>query len=746
MKIILIYLILILTIISCNSSLTETAETPLNKYDASIDSLLVIMTINEKAGQLNVLNYGEDLINPSGEEVDVEKAIQEGLVGGIQNIRGVDFLTKLQKIAVEKSRLGIPLLFPADIIHGTEVVFPIPLALASSWDLEAVKQVSQIAAIEAAAQGINLTYSPMVDLTRDPRWGRVMEGSGEDHFLGARIAEATVKGYQGNNLSSPATIGACVKHLAAYGAVEAGRDYNVVDMSERRLREEYLPGYKAAFDAGAVSAMVSFNEINGVPSSSNDYLLHHILRDEWKFEGFVIGDYTSVGELVYHGVARDLKHAAELAVNAGVDIDMASISFLKYLPELVEEGKVSMQVVDDAVRHVLRVKYALGIMDNPFLYLDKKREKEQVFKPEYLKVAREAAQKSIVLLKNKNQLLPIQKDLKKIALIGPFADDKITPMGGWTFGGSHYESIVSLLDGIKSKVSDNTQILYAKGCNANDDSMADILEAKNIAKQADVVVVALGEPIEMIGETTSRTELNIPGKQIELLKELNKTGKPIVVLLFSGRPLLLEWLEKHIPSIVQVWHLGHESGHAIADVLFGDYNPSAKLTMSFPYAVGQIPIYYNNRTTGRPYQKGYRWCSRYLDNSNEPLYPFGYGLSYTTFKYSDISLDHSKLAVNDTITATVKIKNTGNFDGVEVVQLYIQDLVGSITRPKKELKGFKRIKLKANEEKEVSFKVSVDELKFYNKDLELTAEHGNFKIYIGTSSVNTKEIAFEYIE
>lgn len=746
MKNLTILLLAIITITSCDYIFKKRAVTPLNRNDDAIDSLIKLMTIEEKAGQLNILNYGEDLINPIGEEIDIEEGIRHGLIGGIQNIRGVDLLTKLQKIAIEKSRLGIPLLFPADIIHGTEVVFPIPLATASSWDLKTIEEISHIAATEASALGINLTYSPMVDLSRDPRWGRVMEGSGEDNLLGAHIAKATVKGYQGDDLSSPATIGACVKHLAAYGAVEAGRDYNVVDISERRLREEYLPGYKAAYDAGAVSTMVSFNEINGIPSSCNDYLLHNILRKEWNFEGFVIGDYTSVGELVYHGVARDLKHAGELAINAGVDIDMASMAFLKHLPALVKEGKVSINIVDNAVKNVLRVKYALGIMENPYLYLNKKREQEEVFKPEYLEKAREIARKSIVLLKNNYQLLPMRKDIKRLAIVGPFADDKITPKGEWAFGGSHYQSIVSLTEGIKSKVTDKTEILYAKGCNANDDSTEYISQAINIAKNADAVVVALGEPLEMIGETTSRTELNIPGQQMKLLEELKETGKPIVALIFSGRPLLLEWLDKNIPSIIQVWHLGHESGNAIADVIFGDYNPSGKITMSFPRSVGQIPVYYNNRTTGRPYKEGYRWCSRYIDNPNTPLYPFGYGLSYTTFQYSDIILNKNKLRHRETITATVKIKNTGNMKGVEIVQLYIRDMVGSITRPVKELKDFKVIEMEAGEERDVSFTISVDDLKFYNKNLKWSAEYGDFRIYIGTSSDNTKEIDFAYVK
>jgi beta-glucosidase len=724
------------------ASCHQKQATQLNKHDEKIDSLIAVMTIYEKVGQLNVINFGGNLINPQGEEIDIDAAIQEGLIGGLQNIRGVDLLTKLQKLAVEESRLGIPLMFPADIIHGTEVIFPIPLAFASSWDLKGIEEISKISAKEATALGINLTYSPMADIARDPRWGRVMEGAGEDTYLTSAITSAVVKGYQGNDLSDPSTFGACVKHFAAYGAVEAGRDYNIVDMSWRRLRDVYLPSYKAAFDAGCASTMVSFNDINGVPSSSNTYLLRDILRNEWGFEGFVIGDYTSVGELVNHGVAKDLKHAGELAINAGLDIDMASMAILKHVPELIEEGKVMMETLDAAVKNVLRVKYALGIMDNPYLYLDKKREKEEVFKPEYLQAARSMAQKSMVLLKNKNQLLPLNKNIKKLALIGPFVDDNNTPMGGWAFGGSHYESIVSLLDGIKNKVSDNTKIIYAKGCDANNEEADQIPQAVQAAKSANIVVVALGEPLDMIGEARSRTSLNIPGKQMELLKALHKTGKPIVVLLFSGRPLLLDWIDENIPSIVQVWHLGHESGNAIADVVFGDYNPSGKLTMSFPHSVGQIPIYYNSFRTGRPYQENYRWSTHYMDSPNTPLYAFGYGLSYTKFEYSNIELSDSVLNKKGKIKAIIKVKNTGEYDGTEIVQLYIQDLVGSITRPVKELKGFELVELKKGEEKEVRFTIDIEDLKFYNNELDFIAEPGGFKVFIGTSSDNVKEAKF----
>lgn len=738
MKTIFTFLVAALILASCS----QKKQTQLNKNDERIDSLIALMTIHEKVGQLNVINHGGSLVNPKGEEIDINAAIKEGMISGLQNIRGVDKLTRLQKLAVEESRLGIPLMFPADIIHGAEVVFPIPIAYSSSWDMKTIEEIAAIAAKEVTAMGVNLTYAPMADISRDPRWGRVMEGAGEDTYLTRKVIEATVKGYQGENLADPSTMGACVKHFAAYGAAEAGRDYNTVDMSWRKLREVYLPSYKAAFDVGCASTMVSFNDINGVPSSCNNYLLRDILRDEWGFEGFVIGDYTSVGELVNHGVAKDLKQAGELALNAGLDIDMASMAILKHVPELIEEGKVKMETLDAAVRNVLRVKYALGIMDNPFLYLDKKREQSEVFKAEYLEAARKSAQRSVVLLKNENHLLPLKKDIGKLALIGPFVDDNRTPKGEWAFSGSHYESIVSLLNGVKNKVSDRTQILYAKGCNANDDSTEMIANAVKTAKKADVVVVALGEPLSMIGEARSRVELDLPGKQLELLQALHKTGKPIVVLLFSGRPLILNWLDENVPSIMQVWHLGHESGNAIADVLFGDYNPSGKLTLSFPRSVGQIPIYYNNFTTGRPFKENYRWCTHYMDSPNTPLYPFGYGLSYTRFEYSEIILSDTVLKQKGSIEATVKVRNTGNYKGTEVVQFYIQDLLGTVTRPVKELKGFKLVDLKQGEEQEVKFTISVNDLKFYNNDLEFVAEPGEFKLYIGTSSENVQEARF----
>ncbi|MFC2137380.1 glycoside hydrolase family 3 N-terminal domain-containing protein [Bacteroidota bacterium] len=715
---------------------------PLSQYEKRIDSLLALMTLDEKLGQLFITGHGGHLTGPHGEEIDLETAIRQGKIGGLHNRRGVELLMKLQKIAVEESRLGIPLIFPADIIHGTEVVFPIPLAESSSWNLETIEQVSRIAAIEATAQGINMNYAPMADVSRDPRWGRVMEGAGEDSYLASLITGARVRGYQGKDLNDPQTMVACVKHFAAYGAVEGGRDYNVADVSERKLREYYLPSYKAGIEAGAASVMVSFNEINGMPSSCNKFLLQDILRDEWNFKGFVIGDYSSVGELVNHGIANDLKHAAELSINAGLDVDMASQAFLKHMHELIEEGKVTMETLDKSVRRMLRIKFALGIMDNPYKYLDFEREKSEVYKPEYIEIARNIAKESIVLLKNQDNILPIKKDINKIALIGPFIDNNIDPRGGWAFGGKHYDDIVSILDGIKQKGSDKTELLYAKGCNINDDTVQYFAEAIKIANSADIVVIGLGEPVNMVGEARSRTNLDLPGMQLELLKELQKTGKPIVAIILSGRPLMLEWLDNNIPAIVQAWHLGHESGNAIADVIFGDYNPSGKLTISFPYSVGQIPVYYNFKTTGRPYQENYRWSTHYIDNPNTALYPFGYGLSYTNFEYSDIILDNNILSKNENITATVTIKNSGPYDGTEIVQLYIQDIKGSVTRPVKELKGFQKIYLKSGEQQKVSFAISEDDLKFYNMDMDYVTENGEFNIFIGTNSRNTQVTSF----
>ena len=713
-----------------------------SQIENKIDSLLQIMTLEEKLGQLTVVAYSTQMVGPEGEAVDFNTGIRNGHIGGIQSIGGVEQLRKLQEIAVSESRLGIPLMFLFDIIHGRQVVFPIPLAEASSWDMEAIYLSSRIAAIEAAAEGITMNYAPVADVTRDPRWGRIMEGAGEDPYLTSRIVEARVKGYQGDDLSSPFTLLACVKHFAAYGAAEGGRDYNIVDISERRLREVYLPPFKAALDAGVGSLMVSFNEINGIPSSSNRYLLKDLLKEKWKFDGFVIADFTSIDELVNHGLARDQKEAAMLAMDAGLDVDLISQAYLNHIGTLIEEGRIRTAQVDDAVRRWLRMKYRLGIMDDPFRYLNQARSDSAVYRDEYQKIAREIARQSIVLLKNENKLLPLKKDLDKIALIGPFIDNRVDPRGEWAFGGSHYDEVVTMMEGIRNKVPDKTQLLYAKGCDSQNESTDGFREALRVAEEADVLIVGLGEPISMVGEAHSRVYLDLPGKQLDLLTELNKTGKPIVVVLLNGRPLLLDWLEHHIPAIVEAWHLGHQSGNAIADVLFGDYNPSGKLTVSFPVTEGQIPVYYSHKTTGRPFQEDLRWCTHYIDAPNDPLYPFGFGLSYTTFDYSDIRINRSEMGPSDTLTASISIRNTGDRDGEEVVQMYIRDMNASVTRPVKELKGFKKISLRAGEEKEVSFPITVDQLKFYDQQMNYISEPGEFKIYIGKSSKEVKEAAF----
>ncbi len=724
------------------------APTQAQKLDLSpgteqrIDSLLAIMTLEEKLGQLTVIAFSSEVTGPEGDTIDIRTALSKGHVGGIQNIRGVDRLRPLQEMVVNESRLGIPLIFPSDIIHGSEVVFPIPLAEASSWDLEAIERASRIAATEATAQGITMNFAPMADIARDPRWGRMMEGGGEDPFLTSHITAARVRGYQGDDLSDPSTMVGCVKHFAAYGAAEGGRDYNIVDMSERRLREVYLPPFESAVHAGVGSIMVSFNEINGVPASSNEFLLKDILRDEWGFNGFVIGDYTSVGELVEHGVAEDLSEAAQLAMNAGLDVDLVTQAFLHHIEHLMETGGVSVDRVDEAVRRMLRIKFALGLMDDPYRYLDKAREESTVYRQEYLDIARDMARKSIVLLKNDNNVLPLETTIGKLALVGPFIDNRIDPKGEWAFGGSHYEDIVTMLAGIQGKVSEDTQILYAKGCNTNDDSVEYFDEAMRIADQADVVVVGVGEPISMVGEGHSRTNLDLPGVQLDLLKELRKTGKPIIAILLSGRPLLLDWLEHNVEGIIQAWHLGHESGHAIADVLFGDYNPSGKLTVSFPLSVGQIPVYYSHKTTGRPFQEDLRWCSHYIDSPNTPLYPFGYGLSYSSFEYSEIYLSHSEISPSDTLTATVRIRNAGPYDGSEIVQLYIRDMKGSVTRPVKQLRGFEKIFLRSGEEQEVAFTITVEDLKFYDLNMDYVAEPGRYRVFIGKNSVDVREQLF----
>lgn len=729
--------------------------------DQRVDSLMKLMTLPEKIGQLNLPTAG-DFTTGTAESSDIAKKIMEGKVGGLFNIKTVAKIREMQKIAVEKSRLKIPLIFGMDVIHGYESVFPIPLGLSCSWDMKLIERSARIAAIEASADGINWTFSPMVDISRDPRWGRVSEGSGEDPFLGSAIARAMVKGFQGDDLTGNNTIMSCVKHYALYGASEAGRDYNTVDMSRHRMYNEYLPPYKAAVDAGVGSVMASFNEIDGIPATANKWLLTDVLRKEWGFEGFVVSDYTGVSEMTAHGFG-DLQHVAAKALEAGLDMDMVSEGFLTTLGKSVQEGKLSEQQIDDACRRVLKAKFMLGLFDDPFKYCDEKRAKSEVFTASNRAEARSTAAQSFVLLKNQNGVLPLKKT-GTIALVGPLADAKENMTGTWSVAARFSESI-SVIEGLKKGVGKNAKIVYAKGSNLDEDEVLEANstmfgkslrrdkrtaaelrdEAVRISKTADVIVLAAGESAEMSGEASSRSSIDIPATQKELMQALLKTGKPVVLVLFTGRPLALKWEEENIPAILNVWFGGSEAGDAIADVLFGDVNPSGKLTTTFPQNVGQVPIYYAHKNTGRPLTGKWfqKFQSNYLDVSNEPVYPFGFGLSYTRFTYGDVKLDKTVMSSSDALTASVSVTNSGTRDGAEVVQLYIRDLIGSVTRPVKELKGFQKVMLKAGETKTITFKITKEELSFYNSELKWVAEPGKFQVFVGTNSRDVKQAEFE---
>jgi beta-glucosidase len=723
--------------------------------DKKIEELIQKMTLEEKAGQLNII-VGETIVTGptmyTATSDKFDELIRKGKITGLFNVHGAAYTGRLQKIAMEESRLKIPLLFGADVIHGFKTVTPIPIGEAASWDLELIEKSAKLTALEASAAGINFNFAPMVDIARDPRWGRVSEGSGEDPFLGSAIAAARVRGMQGNKLGQPGTVAACIKHFAAYGASEAGRDYNTTDLSERVLREVYLPPYKAAIDAGAATIMTSFNELDGVPVTASKKLCTDILRNEWKFQGMVVSDYGSIGELIPHGLVADGAEAAKAALEAGTDMDMMSYLFLTQLPKLVESGKLDVKYVDEAVRRVLRLKFDLGLFDNPYLYSDVEREKKYIRSKENLELARDISRKSIVLLKNANQLLPLKKETKSIAVIGPLAANKEDMNGSWSFFGE-VQHPVSILEGIKERAGSSTKILHHDGCNLYDNSTAKFAEAVATARQADVVILVVGESAVMNGEGASRSEITLPGVQEDLVKAVVAAGKPTVVLLLNGRPLALEWINSNVPAILETWTLGSEAGHAVADVLFGDYNPSGKLPMTFPRTGGQIPIYYNHKNTGRPYHGTYNeplsqrvYQSKYRDVKNSPLFPFGYGLSYTTFDYSDITLSSNKLDKEGKIEASVVVTNKGSVDGEEVVQLYIRDLVGSVTRPVKELKGFQKISLKAGESSKVSFTIEPKDLAFYRADMSFGFEPGMFDIFIGTNSGDVKKQSFELVD
>ncbi|MCW4468527.1 beta-glucosidase BglX [Flavobacterium sp. MFBS3-15] len=744
--------------LGCSSTKQNIASSSL-PVDRKVDSVLRLMTLEEKVGQMNQYNGFWDVTGPApknGDAADKYEHLKRGLVGSMLNVKGVKDVKALQKIAVEQTRLGIPVIFGYDVIHGYKTISPIPLAEAASWDIEAIKKSAGIAAAEAAASGLNWTFAPMVDVSRDARWGRVMEGAGEDPYLNSVIAVARVQGFQGD--LGEFNVAACVKHFAGYSFAESGKDYNTVDISHNTLHNIVLPPFKAAADAGALTFMNSFNELDGIPATGNAYLQREILKKEWNFKGFVVSDWGSMGEMIAHGYAKDMKHAAELAANAGSDMDMESHGYVKHLVGLVKEGKVSESRIDDAVRRILRVKFELGLFDNPYKYCDEAREEQTIGKKEFQDGVLDMAKKSIVLLKNDDKkLLPLKKQGQKIAVIGALANDKTSPLGSWRIGADD-NTAVSVLEGLEQYKGN--RIVYAKGADVALGSPKFVVETKinmtdksgfgealNAARGADVVIMVLGEHGLQTGEGRSRTELGLPGVQQELLEEVYKANPNIVLVLTNGRPLALPWAAEHIPAIVEGWHLGTQSGHAIAQVLYGDYNPSGKLPMSFPRSVGQVPLYYNHKTTGRPGNgqptESVFW-SHYIDEQSTPLYPFGHGLSYSKFEYSNLKLSSPSFTGKGKITVSVDVANNSAVDGKEVVQLYIRDLIGSVTRPVKELKGFELTEIKAGQKKTITFTIDEKTIEFYTANEKWEAEPGDFMVFVGGSSYTSLEAGFSY--
>jgi beta-glucosidase len=727
------------------------------KMEQFVNNLIGKMTLDEKIGQLT--QYTSDMASTGPTmRAGYRDDIQKGLVGSIFNAYTPAYTRQLQQMAVEHTRLKIPLIFGYDVIHGHKTIFPIPLGESCSWDLAAMEKSASIAAKEASADGLHWTFAPMVDIARDPRWGRVAEGAGEDVWLGSKIAAARVKGFQGRAYDGT-TVMACAKHFAAYGAVTAGRDYNTVDISNRSLWETYFPPFKAAVDAGVGTFMTSFNEINGIPSTANKWLVDDVLKKQWGFKGFVVTDYTAIVEMVQHGNVANEKEAGEAAINAGIDMDMQGAVFHNYLKQSVAEGKVTVKTIDEAVRRILEAKYKLGLFADPYKYCNEDRAKTEIMSQENLNAARHIAAESFVLLKNDQQVLPLKKS-GTIALIGPLADDKRDMIGNWSGAGDWTKS-VPVLEGMKAAAGSNATILYAKGANITDDQSMikqmndqggnlvidnpdELLKAAlETARKADVIVLTVGESQGMTGEATSKTNINIPENQRRLMSEIYALGKPVVLVLMNGRPLTLEWENAHFPAILETWFAGTEAGNAIADVLFGAYNPAGKLTMSFPRNVGQIPVYYGAKNTGRPADPNNKYTSKYLDSPNDPLYPFGYGLSYTTFSYSKPTLDKATIRPTDQLHVNVTVTNTGNYDGEEVVQLYIRDLVGSVTRPVKQLRGFQKIFLHKGESKTVTFVLTNEDLKFYDINMKYTSEPGDFKVFTGPNSRDVEEAGFK---
>ncbi|UOG76235.1 beta-glucosidase BglX [Hymenobacter tibetensis] len=747
---------------STATATTATADDPkMNKF---IADLMQKMTLEEKIGQLNLVSVGFDVTGPVVSK-DVDANIRKGNVGAVLNTYTPVAARKLQELAVKESRLHIPLIFGYDVIHGHRTIFPIPLGVASSWDLTAIERSARIAAEEAAADGINWVYSPMVDIARDPRWGRIAEGGGEDPYLGAQIARVMVRGYQGTDMSKPTSVMACLKHFALYGAAEAGRDYNTTDMSLVRMYNEYLPPYKAAIDAGVGSVMSSFNDINGIPATANKWLMTDLLRGQWGFKGFVATDYTAINEMTAHGMGNDAQVSA-LALNAGIDQDMVGEIFLKNLVQNLKDGTVKQEQIDLACRRVLEAKYILGLFKDPYRAVTDKRAKATMMNKQFIADARDISRKSLVLLKNDKNTLPLKKS-GTIALIGPLANRQRDMIGNWS-GAGDWKQAVSVEQGLKNVAGNAVKVVYAQGANVTDDEQmiarlnahggelnidkrspeAMIQEAVQVAQGADVVVAVVGESQGMTGEAASRADIGLPGQQLELLKALKKTGKPLVLVLMNGRPLTLSWEDKNAGAILETWFAGSQAGNAIADVLFGNYNPSGKITATFPQTVGQVPLYYNHKNTGRPYAGVAldKYKSRYMDFSNDPLYPFGYGLSYTTFTYGKPELSTTTLSPNATLDVKVTVQNTGNYDGEEVAQLYIRDMVGSISRPVKELKGFQKVMLKKGESRTLTFKLTPDDLKFYNTDLKFVSEPGDFQVFVGGNSRDVQTAAFKLTE
>ncbi len=740
--------------ISANAAVDEA------KMNAFIDELMGKMTLEEKLGQLN-LPASDDIVTGEAKNSNIGERVAKGQVGGVFNIKGAAKIRDLQRVAVEESRLGIPLIFGMDVIHGYQTVFPIPLALSCSWDMDAIEKSARIAAKEASASGIAWTFSPMVDISRDPRWGRMSEGNGEDPYLGSEIAKAMVKGYQGD-LTADDEIMACVKHFALYGAPEAGRDYNTVDMSRGRMFNEYFAPYKAAVEAGAGSVMTSFNTVDGIPATGNHWLLTELLRDKWGFDGFVVTDYTAIAEMIDHGMG-DLQDVSALALKAGTDMDMVADGFLGTLGKSLAEGKVSQADIDLAVRRILEAKYRLGLFDNPYKYADPKREATELYTPENRAEARRIAAETFVLLKNEGDILPLKKQ-GKIAVVGPLGNTRANMPGTWSVA-ADFDRYKSLYEGIKDAVGNKAEVVYAKGSNLESDPVLEanatmfgremrdprseeelLAEALATVADADVIVAAMGESSEYSGESSSRTELELPATQRRLMEALLATGKPVVMLNFSGRPTVMSWEAETVPAILNVWFGGSEAADAIADVVFGDVNPSGRLTATMPRSIGQVPIYYNHLNTGRPLAadaKGFvKFRSNYLDVPNTPLYPFGYGLGYTTFEYSPVRLSANTLTGDGSLTATVTVKNTGSREGTETVQLYIRDLVGSVSRPVKELKGFERITLAPGESRDVTFTVTPEMLKFYNFNLDFVNEPGDFDLMVGPNSAEVSTARF----